>query len=232
MTLIALDRVRAGYGDFEALHGVSVAVEEGETLAIVGANGAGKTTLLRVIAGVVKPIEGEVRYGDEILDGRRTHDRVADGISMVPEGRRIFPSLSVNENLLVGAYSRRPGHWNVDRVVELFPMLADKLERLGSQLSGGEQQAVAIGRALMSNPRLLLLDEVSLGLAPVVVKQLYVELPKIRKAGTTTLIVEQDVAKALEASDRVVCMLRGTISLEGQPKTLGMDAIKRAYFGI
>lgn len=232
MTLIALDRVRAGYGDFEALHGVSVAVEEGETLAIVGANGAGKTTLLRVIAGVVKPIEGEVRYGDEILDGRRTHDRVADGISMVPEGRRIFPSLSVNENLLVGAYSRRPGHWNVDRVVELFPMLADKLERLGSQLSGGEQQAVAIGRALMSNPRLLLLDEVSLGLAPVVVKQLYVELPKIRKAGTTTLIVEQDVAKALEASDRVVCMLRGTISLEGLPKTLGMDAIKRAYFGI
>jgi branched-chain amino acid transport system ATP-binding protein len=232
MSLIALEEVHAGYGDFEALHGVSVSVEEGETLAVVGANGAGKSTLLKVIAGLVRPTEGEVRYGESVLDGRRADRRVSDGISMVPEGRRIFPSLSVRENLLVGAYSRRPGPWDVATVVQLFPMLADKLDRLGSHLSGGEQQAVSIGRALMSNPRLLLLDEVSLGLAPIVVEQLYAELPRIRDEGITTLIVEQDVGQALEASSRIVCMLEGDISLEGEPRALSMDEIKQAYFGM
>lgn len=232
MSLLSIEEVRAGYGDFEALHGVSLSVSEGETLAVVGANGAGKSTLLKAIAGIVPANAGEIRYAGEAIGARSSHRRVAEGISMVPEGRRLFPSLTARENLLVGSWAGRPGPWTVGKVLELFPMLDERLERLGSHLSGGEQQAVAIGRALMSNPRLLLLDEVSLGLAPIIVKQLYSELSKVRAAGTTVLIVEQDVSQAVAASDRVICMLRGAVSLEGESSGLGMDEIKRAYFGI
>ena len=157
---------------------------------------------------------------------------MADGIALVPEGRRVFPSLTVRENLLVGSYAKRSGPWTVERVVELFPMLSDKLGRPGGRLSGGERQATAIGRALMSNPRLLLLDEVSLGLAPIVVKQLYAELPRIHEAGTTVLLVEQDVGQALAVADRVSCFLTGNVALEGRPRELGHDQIRRAYFGM
>jgi branched-chain amino acid transport system ATP-binding protein len=232
MTLLEVEDVNAGYGEFEALHGVSVSLREGETLAVIGANGAGKSTLLRVIAGLLSPTAGHVALDGRRLDAMRTHERVGEGIALVPEGRRVFPSLTVRENLLVGAYARRPGPWSIDRVVELFPMLADKLGRAGGRLSGGEQQAVAIGRGLMANPRLLLLDEVSLGLAPIVVKQLYAELARIREAGTTVLVVEQDVAQAMAVADRVSCLLTGTVALEGAPKDLGQQQIRRAYFGM
>jgi branched-chain amino acid transport system ATP-binding protein len=230
--LLEVEDVRAGYGEFEALHGVSISVAEGETLAIVGANGAGKSTLLKVVAGAMAPTKGGMAFDGRRLDGERAHDRVADGIALVPEGRRLFPSLTVRENLLVGAYRKRPGPWTLPRVLELFPMLADKLDRPSARLSGGEQQAVAIGRGLMANPRLLLLDELSLGLAPIVVKDIYRELPRIREEGTTVLVVEQDVAQARAASDRIVCLLTGTVSLEGRPAQVDADELRRAYFGM
>lgn len=230
--LLEVENAHAGYAEFEALHGVSLQVDEGETLAIIGANGAGKSTLLKVIAGLLSPSSGAVRFAGADVSGRRAHDRVSDGISLVPEGRRLFGSLTVGENLLVGAYRGRPGPWTVARVVEMFPMLADKLERPATLLSGGEQQAVSIGRALMANPRLLLLDEVSLGLAPIVVGQLYAELPRIREAGTTVLIVEQNVVQASRVADRVVCLLTGSVSLEGRPADLDQADIRRAYFGM
>jgi branched-chain amino acid transport system ATP-binding protein len=230
--LLEVDDVRAGYGEFEALHGVSVAIDEGETLAVIGANGAGKSTLLKVVAGLVAPAGGTVAFGGRRLAGDTPHQRVADGIALVPEGRRLFASLSVRENLLLGGYRKRPGPWTVGRVVELFPMLEDKLDRSAARLSGGEQQAVAIGRGLLSNPRLLLLDEVSLGLAPIVVKQLYAELPRIREAGTTVLVVEQDVGQARAVCDRFTCLLTGTVSLEGRPAEVSAEDVRRAYFGL
>ena len=232
MTLLEVDDVRAGYGEFEALHGVSLRVAEGETLAVIGANGAGKSTLLKVVAGALRARSGSVAFDGERLGDARPHQRVGEGIVLVPEGRRIFPSLTVRENLLVGGYRKRPGPWELDGVVGLFPMLADKLDRPGGRLSGGEQQAVAIGRGLMANPRLLLLDEVSLGLAPIVVRQLYAELPRIRETGTTVLIVEQDVTQALAVADHVTCLLTGTVSLEGRPADLDQEEIRRAYFGM
>ena len=232
MSLLEVEDIKAGYGEFEALHGVSLSLEEGETLAVIGANGAGKSTLLKVIAGLLAPTAGHVVLDGRRLDRERTHERVGDGVALVPEGRRVFPSLTVRENLLVGGYAKRAGPWNLERVLELFPMLADKLGRPGGRLSGGEQQAVAIGRGLMANPRLLLLDEVSLGLAPIVVKQLYAELPRIREAGTTVLLVEQDVGQAVAVADRVSCFLTGNVALEGRPNELGHEQIRRAYFGM
>jgi len=229
--LLEVDGLRAGYGAFEALHGVSLAVGEGETLAVIGANGAGKSTLMKVIAGAIAPAAGAVAFAGRRLTPEPAHRRVAEGIVLVPEGRRLFPSLTVRENLLVGGYRRRPGPWTLEAVVGLFPMLADKLGRGAGRLSGGEQQAVAIGRGLMANPRLLLLDEVSLGLAPIVVKQLYAELPRIRAAGTTILVVEQDVGQARAVADRLTCLLTGTVSLEGRADALDAGAIRAAYFG-
>jgi branched-chain amino acid transport system ATP-binding protein len=229
--LLEIDDVRAGYGDFEALHGISISVTEGDTFAVMGANGAGKSTLLKVIAGTVSPRHGRVRYDGHDVTSTSVHARVDQGIALVPEGRRLFASLTVRENLLVGAFRRRPGPWTIERVVELFPMLEEHLERPAARLSGGQQQAVAIGRALMANPRLLLLDEVSLGLAPIVVKQVYAELPRIREAGTTVLVVEQDVSQALAVADRVVCLLTGSVALEAAPSELDLPTIRRAYFG-
>jgi len=230
--LLEIDEVRAGYGEFEALHGVSATVDEGETLAVIGANGAGKSTLLKTVAGSLAPTAGSVVFDGRPLTDRSAHERVADGIALVPEGRRLFGSLSVRENLLVGGWNNRSGPWTVERVVELFPMLVDKLGRSAAKLSGGEQQAVAIGRGLMSNPRLLLLDEVSLGLAPIVVKQLYGDLPHIREAGTTVLVVEQDVAQARAICDRLMCLLTGTVSLRGRPDDVSADDVRQAYFGV
>ncbi len=231
LTLLAVDRVSSFYGDFQALFDVSLTVDEGETVAIIGANGAGKSTLLRLIAGLVPTRGGEVTYNGNVIDGLATHARVSAGISLVPEGRRVFPSLSVDENLQVGAYRRRSGRWDVARVHELFPMLAERRRRSGAVLSGGEQQALAIGRALMANPRLLLLDEVSLGLAPIVIAQLYAALPQIREGGTSILLVEQNIDQALAAADRAYCLLEGRITLAGRPAELSRAAITRAYFG-
>ena len=230
--LLRVSGLDAWYGDFQALFDVSVSVAEGEVVAIIGANGAGKSTLLGTIAGLLPRTAGSVTFDGRELAGMPAHRRVALGISMVPEGRRIFPSLSVEENLLVGAQARRPGPWTVAAVLELFPLLADKRQRGGGQLSGGEQQALAIGRGLMANPRLLLLDEVTLGLAPIVVRRIYEALPAIRAAGITVMLVEQDIGQALGAADRVYCLLEGRVARESAPAELDRDRIAAAYFGV
>ena len=232
MNLLEVDSIDVHYGDFQALYGVNVSVAAGETLAIIGANGAGKSTLMKALAGLMTPTSGSISFEGRDVTGMPSFKRVGLGIALTPEGRRIFPSLSVEENLLVGGHTRRKGPWNLASVYEAFPLVADRKDRIGIHLSGGEQQAVAIGRALMSNPSLLLLDEVSLGLAPVVVEQIYAALPAITGAGTTVLVVEQDVNQALKVSDRVQCMLEGRTVLEGAAGTLTRDQIATAYFGI
>ena len=210
---------------------MSLAVDEGETVAVIGANGAGKSTLLRTVAGLQDRATGTVAFDGRPLDGVPTHRRLGLGIAMVPEGRRIFPSLTVEENLKVGARGR-PGRWDVATVLELFGALADKRGRPGSLLSGGEQQMLAIGRALMANPRLLLLDEVSLGLAPLVVRRIYETLPEICGAGATVVVVEQDIGQALAGADRVYCLLEGRVALQGRPAELTRQQITDAYFGL
>ncbi|HET8788590.1 MAG TPA: ABC transporter ATP-binding protein, partial [Actinomycetes bacterium] len=211
---------------------VTLAVDEGETVAVIGANGAGKSTLLRTVAGLQDRVTGTVAFDGAPLDGVPTHRRLGLGIAMVPEGRRIFPSLTVEENLKVGVVRGRSGRWDVASVLELFGALADKRGRPGSLLSGGEQQMLAIGRALMANPRLLLLDEVSLGLAPLVVRRIYETLPEITAAGATVVLVEQDIGQALAGADRVYCLLEGRVALQGRPAELTREQITDAYFGL
>jgi branched-chain amino acid transport system ATP-binding protein len=229
---LEVDAIDVHYGDFQALWGVSVRVEPGGTLAIIGANGAGKSTLLGAIAGSRPLTSGSISFGGRDVSKLPAHARVALGITLVPEGRRLFPSLTVEENLTVGAFRRREGPWSLNRVYELLPIVANLRQRRANQLSGGEQQAVAIGRALMNNPSLLLLDEVSLGLAPVIVQSLYAILPDVSAEGTTVLLVEQDVGQALAAADRVQCLLEGRVTLEGDAKDLDRDSIRAAYFGV
>lgn len=222
----------AGYGDFQALYGLDIAVRSGESVALIGANGAGKTTFLRALTGMLPLMGGGLAWDGEDIAGWPAHRIAAAGMAMVPEGRRLFPSLSVEENLLMGAYARRPGPWTLDRVVRLFPVLGDFRRRHATELSGGQQQMVALGRALMANPRLLLCDEISLGLAPVVVRDIYRVLPQIRAEGVSVLLVEQDVGQALKVADRVICLQEGRISLEGRPAELTREQISRAYFGV
>jgi branched-chain amino acid transport system ATP-binding protein len=231
-TLLQIDALNAGYGDFQALFGIDMHVDAGETVSIIGANGSGKSTVLKTIAGLVTPMSGAVSFDGASLTGVSPHERVARGISLVPEGRRIFPSLSVDENLDIGSYLKRPGPWTKQAVYEAFPLLQKLARRPGGRLSGGEQQTLAIGRALRSNPRLLLLDEVSLGLAPIVVKQVYEAVPLIRSHGSTVVIVEQDVSQALAVADRVYCLLEGRVSLQGVADHLDRERVTEAYFGI
>jgi branched-chain amino acid transport system ATP-binding protein len=230
--LLEVDAVDVHYGDFQALYGLSLHVAEGETLAVIGANGAGKSTLLKTIAGDMTPTRGAVRFAGEDVGRVPAHRRVKLGVALCPEGRRLFRSLTVEENLLVGGHARRPGPWDLAAVYELFPLVADRRARIAANLSGGEQQAVAIGRALMSNPRLLLLDEVSLGLAPVVVGQLYEALPRITAGGTTVLVVEQDVRQAVTVADRVQCLLEGRTVLESDAASVTREQVAAAYFGV
>lgn len=232
MSLLTVSGLDVHYGDFQALYGLDVTVEEGKTLAVIGANGAGKSTLLKAIAGQVAPTTGTITFDGAEIGGLPSYKRVPLGIALTPEGRRIFPSLTIEENLLVGAHSKRKGPWDLTKVYEAFPLVSDRRARLGANLSGGEQQAAAIGRALMSNPRLLLLDEVSLGLAPVVIEQIYAALPSITGQGTTVLVVEQDVNQSMKVADRVQCLLEGRTVLEGKPTDLTRDQIATAYFGI
>lgn len=232
MSLLELDDISTGYGSFQALFGITLSVEEGETHAVIGSNGAGKSTLLRTICGLLSTDPERVRFDGQPIGHLAPHKRVGLGISYVPEGRWIFPSLTVNENLLVGAHSRRAGAWSLDKVYELFPLVARLKQRQASSLSGGEQQALAIGRGLMANPRLLLLDEVSLGLAPIVVHDLYQALPTIAEEGTTLIIVEQDIGQAVNIADRISCMLEGRLVLEGRPDEISREQISAAYFGV
>jgi branched-chain amino acid transport system ATP-binding protein len=229
LTVAGLD---VHYGDFQAIYSMDLTVAEGETLAVIGANGAGKSTLLKAIAGLVRATNGDITFDGASVADLPAHKRVPLGIALTPEGRRIFKSLTVEENLLVGAHVKRKGPWNLKSVYDAFPLVRDRKDRIGTNLSGGEQQAAAIGRALMSNPRLLLLDEVSLGLAPVVVEQIYAALPAITAQGTTVLVVEQDVNQSMQVADRVQCLLEGRTVLEGPPSTLTRDQIASAYFGI
>jgi branched-chain amino acid transport system ATP-binding protein len=232
MSLLELDELTVHHGQLRAVSSLSLDLAEGTTLAVIGANGAGKTTLLRTVAGTLRPTTGTIRFDGQDITRLPAHRRAAGGIRLVPEGRRLFESLTVEENLLAGAYRRLPGRWDMDTVVELFPWIGERRRQSARQLSGGEQQAVAIGRALMGNPRLLLLDEISLGLAPLVVAQLYRALPEILATGTTVLLVEQDVSQALRTADRVLCLLEGRTVLAGAPSELTAERIEGAYFGL
>jgi branched-chain amino acid transport system ATP-binding protein len=232
MALLTINGLTAFYGDFQALFGVSLAVEAGQMVAIIGANGAGKSTLLNSIAGLISNRDDMVVFDSEPIGALRAPQVVRRGVALVPEGRRLFSSLTVRENLMIGAQLGRPGPWSLARVFELFPMLGERADHASQSLSGGQQQMVAIGRALMSNPRLLLCDELSLGLAPIVVKEIYARLPAVLGEGTAVVIVEQDVMQAVAVSSHLYCLQEGRVSLEGASGALDRDAIKAAYFGV
>jgi branched-chain amino acid transport system ATP-binding protein len=231
--LLHIAGLTAHYGDFQALFGVDMTLTEGQTVAIIGANGAGKTTLMRAITGVAKVTAGTVSLAGDDITRVPAPQILIRGIAMVPEGRRLFPSLSVEENLLIGAHARRGnGYWTLGRVQHLFPILRERRHSPSTALSGGQQQMVAIGRALMSNPRVLLCDELSLGLAPVVIKEIYAAFPQIRESGTSIILVEQDIGQAMRVADHVHCMMEGRITLSGRPADLTREAIHDAYFGV
>ena len=223
----------AFYGHFQALFGITFALNEGETVAIVGANGAGKSTFLKAIAGLLPRPASAVRLDGREIGALPAFEIVKLGIALVPEGRRLFPSLSVEENLLVGAYGRQlDGPWTLTAVCRLFPVLRERRRAPSTALSGGQQQMVAIGRSLMSNPRILLCDELSLGLAPIVIRDIYAALADVKKHGTSVVLVEQDLAHAMSVADRAYCFQEGRVSLAGRPQDLTRDAIHAAYFGL
>jgi branched-chain amino acid transport system ATP-binding protein len=230
--MLTIRKLRAGYGDFQALFDIDLDLAEGETLAIIGSNGAGKSTFLRSLAGLIRNDPGAIRFKGEYIGSLRANRVLERGIALVPEGRRLFPSLSVEENLLIGAYSKRQGAWNLQRIYALFPVLETLRKRPGTALSGGQQQMVAIGRALMSSPSLLLCDEISLGLAPTTIKDIYAALPSIKADGTAVILVEQDINQALSVADRFYCFQEGRISLSGKPGEVDKQQIKAAYFGL
>ena len=224
----------AFYGDFQALFGITFALDEGETVAIIGANGAGKSTFLKAIAGLLPRPAAAVRLDGRDIGALPAYEIVKLGIALVPEGRRLFSSLSVEENLLVGAYGRHTdGSWNLASSLSgFFPMLQERRHTPSTALSGGQQQMVAIGRSLMSNPRILLCDELSLGLAPIVIRDIYAALADIKQRGTSVVLVEQDLAHAMSVADRAYCFQEGRVSLSGRPQDLTRDAIHAAYFGL
>jgi branched-chain amino acid transport system ATP-binding protein len=230
--LLQVAALDAYYGDFQALFGVSLAVGPGQVVAVIGANGAGKSTLLACIAGLLPARREAVTFAGAQIGGWRANRIVAAGIALVPEGRRLFPSLTVEENLLIGGQLRRPGPWNLARLYTVFPALAERRHQPATSLSGGQQQMAAIGRALMSNPLLLLCDEISLGLAPIAVRGIYAQLRSIVAGGTAAVIVEQDIGQALAMADRVYCLQEGRVALEGRAGELTRAAIQTAYFGV
>ncbi|WP_370207057.1 ABC transporter ATP-binding protein [Pararhodobacter marinus] len=230
--LLQTKSLDAGYGRFRALFGIDIEVAAGECIAIIGANGAGKSTLMRSISGVLPNAPGMILHNGEPIGALSAAAILKRGIAMVPEGRKLFPSLSVEENLLIGGQKRRgSGAWSLQTIYDLFPILREKRALPGTSLSGGQQQMVAIGRALMSNPELLLCDEISLGLAPVVIRDIYAALPRLRDTGAAVIVVEQDITQALRVADRVYCLMEGRVTLSGTPDTLTRDAIHDAYFG-
>ena len=230
--LLRVERVDAFYGDFQALFGVSLAVGAGQVVAVIGANGAGKSTLLKCIAGLMHPRAGAIAFDGGDITTTPAFNVVKRGIALVPEGRRLFPSLTVEENLLIGGESRRPGPWTLARVYALFPVLAERRHVPATALSGGQQQMAAIGRALMANPKLLLCDKISLGLAPIVVRDIYARLPEIVGEGLSVIIVEQDIVQALRAADHVYCLQEGRVALDSAAAGLTGETIAAAYFGV
>jgi branched-chain amino acid transport system ATP-binding protein len=230
-SLLQVRDLTVHHGQLKALSGVSLQVAAGDVYAIIGANGAGKTTLMRTIAGLHSPTSGSVVFDGKDVSRLRPEKRAVAGIVMVPEGRRLFPSLTLEENLKVGATFASKGPWTIDRVYETFPFMKERRRQKTAQMSGGEQQQVAIGRALVANPRVLLLDELSLGLAPVIVQRIYDTLPQILDSGITVLLVEQDVAQARRVATHVQCLLEGRTTLEGKPEDFTSDEVEAAYFG-
>lgn len=229
--LLRVENLDAFYGDFQALFGVSLSVAQGEVAAVIGANGAGKSTLLKAIMGWISVRREAVMFKGRAIGGAPANRVVADGIALVPEGRRLFPSLSVEENLLIGGQVKRRGPWDLARIYKFFPVLKEKRHNPGTALSGGQQQMVAIGRALMSNPDLLLCDELSLGLAPIVVKEIYAQMAQITAEGLAVVIVEQDIGQALKTASHVCCLAVGRVALEGKAASLTRQDIGAAYFG-
>jgi len=229
--LLKLRSLDAFYGDFQALFGASLNVMAGEVVAVIGANGAGKSTLLNCVAGLIPSRREAILFDGEPIGDVPAHAVVGRGIALVPEGRRLFSSLSVEENLLIGGQLGRTGPWSLSRIYELFPALWERRYAPSALLSGGEQQMVAIARALMSNPKLLLCDEISLGLAPIVVRELYARVPSILAEGSSLVIVEQDIVQALRVANRIYCLQEGRVALTGSAATLTRDAISAAYFG-
>jgi branched-chain amino acid transport system ATP-binding protein len=232
MTLLATNKLESFYGDFQALFGIDFEIQQGEIVAMIGANGAGKSTFLKTVCGLLKAGPDAIVFDGQPIGGVAPGKIVQRGIAMVPEGRRLFPSLSVEENLLMGAYAKRTGPWNLDAVYALFPILKERRRSPATALSGGQQQMAAIGRALMSNPKLLICDELSLGLAPIVVKEIYDALPRICSDGMTAIIVEQDVGVAQKVSSRLYCLQEGRVTLSGASRELTRERISHAYFGV
>ncbi len=229
--LLSVENLEAWYGDAKVLHGLSLELKQGEVLALIGSNGAGKSTLLKSICGSLLKKTGRIAFKNEVITTFVANAIVAKGIALVPEGRKLFPSLSVEENLILGGNVGRKGPWSLQSIYNLFPILKEKRNAPSTSLSGGQQQMVAIGRGLMSNPDLILLDELSLGLAPIVIKDIYDMLPKIIGNGLTAILVEQDVTRALASSQQFLCIQEGRISLEGAPHAFTKDQISAAYFG-
>jgi branched-chain amino acid transport system ATP-binding protein len=230
--LLEVRQLKAFYGDFQALFGVDITVRQGDAVALIGSNGAGKSTLLKSLCGQIAVHPDAIRFAGQAIGGLPAHEVVRRGIAMVPEGRKLFRSLSVEENLRIGAFAERKGPWTLERVMALFPILKEKRTQPGTSLSGGQQQMVAIGRALMSNPQLLLCDEISLGLAPTVIQDIYAALPAIRAEGLAVVIVEQDIDTAVKVSNQVYCLMHGRVSLHGPAQTLTKQQISAAYFGL
>lgn len=231
-TLLDISGLDAFYGDFQALYGVDMTIAQGDVIAVIGANGAGKTTLMRAVTGLLKSHPDAIRWKGQAIGALRADQVAALGIALVPEGRLLFPSLSVEENLVIGGQLKRKGPWNLKRIYSLFPILEERRHVQAAALSGGQQQMVAIGRALMANPELIMMDEISLGLAPVIIKSIYETLPGIVGEGLTAIIVEQDITKALAVSGRVYCLQEGRVSLSGLSAEVSRDDISRAYFGV
>lgn len=229
--LLEVSGLNAGYGDFRVLFDIGLSLAAGQTLALIGANGAGKSTLLKAIVGLIPSQRGEVTFAGQRISGLPANRIARMGIGLVPEGRRLFPSLSVEENLLIGESGGRDRRWTLDSVYALFPVLKQKARMSPTLLSGGQQQMAAIGRTLMANPRLVLFDEISLGLAPVVINDVYAALPAILASGVSAIIVEQDITRALGVADTVVCLQKGEVALSGPPDAFTRDQIVTAYFG-
>ncbi len=230
--LLEVAGLSVDYGGLRALREVSVAVDQGEVVSIIGANGAGKTSLIKAIMGRVRRSQGSIRFdGREIAD-TATPDIVASGIALVPEGRRLFPGLTVEENLRIGLAVGRGRVATLDPAYAAFPVLFDKRRQPAERLSGGQQQMVAIGRALLAGPRIMLCDEISLGLAPVVIAQMYASLAALKAAGIGILVVEQDIQRSLTVADRFYCLLEGRVTLEGRPADHARSAILDSYFGV
>ena len=232
MSFLEVESLDVRHGLLQAVRGISFHVDKSEIVTFIGANGAGKTTLFRAIAGAHKPVAGRVLLNGADVTSMPAYDRVRAGIALVPEGRRLFTEMSIHENLVLAGATGRGGQWNLDAVLDVFPNLAPRLRQKTGTLSGGEQQATAIARALMTNPDVLLLDEVSLGLSPAAVDRVYESLETLIQAGTTLLLVEQDLNRALAVANRVICMLEGEVVAQGPVSDMPRERIMQAYFGM